>query len=259
MKRLVCALLIGATLCSGAFLTACSGTAEIKYTLGEDGLHYVVSGVEGNKSALQTYEIPAVYSPSEEEAPLPVTEIGYEAFMECGRLYSVTMPDSITKIADRAFMGCPFSEIEISENCTSIGYGAFAMCSALKEITVPDSVTFLDERAFYGCSSLKTAKIFADVEDLVPYVFANKYNNYGGNLFTDTALEVIELSSNIKKIHFTAFDGNVKVSKIIFHGTEQQWDELYFYDYIKDEEGNISEKKLKKEDILLETPIEFVQ
>ena len=52
--------------------------------------------------------------------------------IDCSSLASVTIPDSVTEIGERAFAGC----------------------SSLASVTIPDSVTRIKRQAFVGCGSL---------------------------------------------------------------------------------------------------------
>ena len=78
-------------------------------------------------------------------------------FCGCSSLTSITIPDSITSIKDRAFEDCSsLTSITIPDSVTSIEYCAFENCSSLTSITIPDSVTSIGNYAFYDCSSLTT-------------------------------------------------------------------------------------------------------
>ena len=76
---------------------------------------------------------------------------------------SITIPNSVTSIGDRAFRGCSsLTNITIPSSVTSIGEFAFSGCSSLTSITIPDSVTSIGWGAFYDCSSLKTINCEAE-------------------------------------------------------------------------------------------------
>ena len=117
-----------------------------------------------------------------------LTEVGNNAFEDCTRLTSVTIPNSVTSIGESAFGNCSgLTSIVVEEgntvydsrnNCnaivktstntlitgcqntvipnsvTSIWQFAFGNCSGLTSIVIPDSVTSIGEGAFQDCKSL---------------------------------------------------------------------------------------------------------
>lgn len=65
-----------------------------------------------------------------------VTEIGKEAFVGNTKITSVNIPDTVSRICDKAFYGC--------KNLTDVSFAN------------ADAVNVLGERAFSGCNSLKS-------------------------------------------------------------------------------------------------------
>lgn len=76
------------------------------------------------------------------------------AFEKCTNTFSVTLPDCVTFIGDRAFKGSGLSRIILSPGTESIGEEAFAQCTALKEITIPGRIDSLTSGVFKDCTSL---------------------------------------------------------------------------------------------------------
>lgn len=235
---------------SATALCGC-GSAEVKYTLSEDGTHYIVSGVSGRQTALTTYEVPEEHMEAGDTVALPVTEIGDSAFYGCAYLAKVTLPDSITRIGNLAFALCGFTHFTIPDSVTEIGYSAFGMCSSLREITVPASVTELGEKAFMGCSRLETAVVEANVTELKNETFYNSVAADAGNTYYNTALTKVYLPATMQKIEKSALYGNF-ITDIYFAGTQEQWDALYFYEMVKKEgsDTEYEEKVIDKKDII---------
>ena len=70
---------------------------------------------------------------------------------------SYTIPNSVTKIEDSAFMYCSSLEsITISDSVTEIGIMAFSGCNSLKSITIPETVTSISTYCFSGCTGLES-------------------------------------------------------------------------------------------------------
>lgn len=243
MKKKFAALLAALmAICSLAALAACdSGEATVNYSLSEDGTYYIVSGVSGSRRKFGAVEVPATYG--EEGKELPVKAIADEAFRECTNLYSVTLPEGIESIGVRAFMYCAFRTFTIPQTVTSIGYAAFGMCKSLTEITIPASVTNLEAYAFAYCTSLTKAVVKAQIQDLPYRVFAGSSQSVGSNVFTDSSLTELYLSSSIQSINEYAIEGvTVSTFHIYYQGTEEEWQKVKLYVRTatdnKDESGN---------------------
>ena len=87
--------------------------------------------------------------------PAGVTNIGNEAFFNCGRLTSVMIPGSLISIGNYAFFGCVgLTNATIRHGVTRLGYWMFASCESLTSVTIPASVTNIGSYAFGDCSSL---------------------------------------------------------------------------------------------------------
>ena len=89
-----------------------------------------------------------------------VKGIGYEAFKDCSKLTSVTIPDGVTEIDMFAFKDCSsLTSVNIPDSVIEIDTEAFKNCSSLTSITIPDGVTLIRDGVFEGCSSLTSVTI----------------------------------------------------------------------------------------------------
>jgi len=111
------------------------------------------------------------------------------AFYGCGKIKSVSLPDSLHGIWEMAFCGCSsLKEITIPEGVIYIGVSAFrgagiekitfpdgpmdidinafAFCENLTEIELPLCLKYISSGLFWGCENLKKVTIPASVENI---------------------------------------------------------------------------------------------
>ena len=167
-----------------------------------------------------------------------VTTIADEAFIDRKDLTSITIPDSVTSIGERAFCGCQklanqngfviirnvlygyfgnASNAVIPEGVTSICTHAFYECSGLTSITIPDSVTNIGNGAFYGCKSLTSITIpdgvtsigfetFKKCNNLTSITIPDSVTSIGTMAFHNCSnLTSITIPDSITSIGFHAF------------------------------------------------------
>jgi hypothetical protein len=133
--------------------------------------------------------------------PDSVTEIGERAFIGCDGLESVEIPPSVTKIGNDAFKGCNIDNfshplLTIKNGC-GIKENVVLYCtSQSSSITIPDGVTEIGEEAFLHCSSLESVEIPPSVTKIGKEAF------YGCE-----SLESVEIPSSVTKIGEDAFRG----------------------------------------------------
>ena len=108
--------------------------------------------------------------------PSYFTEIPDEMFASCSGLYGLTFTSDITKIGVAAFAGCPLSDSDftIPDTVTRIEERAFYNCS-LTNGDLPDSLTYIGARAFYGEKNFKetTVKLPAKLVEIGESAFEN--------------------------------------------------------------------------------------
>jgi len=92
--------------------------------------------------------------------PDTVTKIADGAFFNCQKLTAITLPATVTSIEKNAFHSCfALTRITIQGSIKKIPEGMFYDCRSLTEVTVPDSVTSIDKWSFFGCTNLTTLRV----------------------------------------------------------------------------------------------------
>ena len=168
--------------------------------------------------------------------PDGVTEIRDYAFVNCGKVTSVTIPESVTSIGKGAFEGTIWyndenylengvlyidnwlisansslsGDYQIKASTRGIADNAFYGCSGLKSVIIGNSVTNIGQYAFFNCSGLGTVTIPESVTGIGNLAFYGVYDiNYNGtatgspwgaqyvNLVTDGWLTFCGMSQSV--------------------------------------------------------------
>lgn len=87
-------------------------------------------------------------------------------------VYSITCPDSVTRISDHAFEQCSLRKFGFSEKTEYIGCYAFSESALTGEIELPESVNFIGDSAFSG-SYITEISIPDSVNEIYYSTFAN--------------------------------------------------------------------------------------
>ena len=144
---------------------AYEGSVTIPKSVNYNGKTYSVTSI-GSDAFLCCGNLTSVTIPNS------VTSIGSDAFEQCTSLTSVTIPNGVTSIGGCAFCHCSnLTSVTIGNSVTSIGNNAFYECSSLTSITIPNSVTTIGSRAFYGCTGLSSITIPNSVTSILGATF----------------------------------------------------------------------------------------
>ena len=149
-----------------------------------------------------------------------ITHLGEDAFMDAVNLTSATLPDSLTSIADSAFMQSDdrigyvhgLTNIVIPDKVTALG-GSVFWGTAITAITIPESVTSIGKYLCRDCLNLTEAHINGTL--------------LGTFMFTGcTNLKTLTISAKVKSIGECALTYCSSLESISFYGTTSQWDSI---------------------------------
>lgn len=134
-----------------------------------------------------------------------VTAVDKCAFINCGPIKKVIIPDTITIIGEEAFKNCGLEEVKLSNTLEGIGAASFSCCRSLKAIDLPDSVIRIGNDAFSNCDQLNSIKFPNSIEIIE-----------SNTLIGCSKLSSITIPSSVKGIQSHAF-GNYYYS--LYGGT----------------------------------------
>ena len=127
-------------------------------------------------------------------SPLPVTQIGKEAFKNNTKLTSIVIGNNVTQISESAFMGCTNLEsVTFGTGLTHIIQSAFAGSGLNGDLVFPQSLKYINQRAFYGTSI--TSVKFQSNPSIQSEAFGN-CNNVQAYYFSPSVLKPIIQQSN---------------------------------------------------------------
>lgn len=122
-----------------------SGSVSIPATIRYNNRSYNVTTVSAVNAGVTSVEIAE-----------GITNIN-TAFQLKSSLISISVPSSVLRIEENAFMGCPLlSSVILKNGLTYIGTNAFAGCKSLINITIPSTISSMGDHVFFNCQNLKT-------------------------------------------------------------------------------------------------------
>lgn len=161
--------------------------------------------------------------------PDTVVSIGDRAFYGCRELTSLTIPDSVTSLGANVFQGCGITSITLGSAIPEITYDAFKGCWKLKEVNLSEGLTAIQNYAFSYCDALTSITVpdsvttvgtgaFSYCMNLEKASFGSKLSSLPSNAFMGcsklTGIEISEDNPNYKADGLMVFskDGKTLMS-----------------------------------------------
>jgi hypothetical protein len=199
---------------SGAF-TYCNGLMAITADTNNPAFT-TVDGILFDKQQTTLLQCPQKVAGSY-TIPDTVTNIGAQAFCECGGLSTVTIGNGVVSLGSGAFQYCTgLNSLIIPDGVTSIA-AAFTYCTGLTNVTIGKGVTSIGNNAFYQCTSLMNVSIptnvcsigsgaFYSCSSLPEIALPGSVTNIGANAFYDcTRLGSVTIPGNVISVGPDAF------------------------------------------------------
>ncbi|MDA7882033.1 leucine-rich repeat domain-containing protein [Akkermansiaceae bacterium] len=157
----------------------------------------------------------------------PVVYIGEAAFERCVRLTRVTIPEGVTNIGPRGFLGNTLlEEILLPQSLINIQESAFRDCFNLRNLILPPNLFTISARAFSNCYSLRKViipdSVISTGQSVFQFCLRLEEITFGNNLIwisdytcsTCSNLKKVILGENIREIKAHAFQSCEKLAEI---------------------------------------------
>lgn len=191
-------------------ITDSSGT---KYTITQiDSCSYYITSLILPDTVTSVYRLAFFFKSNLQSITFPnnLTSIGEKAFEGCSALTAAELSGTkITAVPDYAFNQCAsLTTVSLPEGLTSIGLLAFGECSNLASVNLPSTLTSIGGSAFYRCSALTEITIPSGVEAIGYRTFESC-----------SSLSKVTLSEGLKSIGQNAFYSCTSLSEITIPST----------------------------------------
>ena len=139
-----------------------------------------------------------------------ITSVGSEAFTDCTKASSVSLPDTVTAIGQGAFRLCTgLTSFSVPAGCTDIGPRSFTGCSSIAAFTVTGGNTaFTAEDGVLFSYDRSTLLAYPPAKTDPSYTVPESVTEIGALSFADCkSLSDVLLGSHVSSIGESAFEG----------------------------------------------------
>ena len=147
----------------------------------------------------ESIQIPATVNWS--EGSFSVTAVADKGFENNTNLTTITFPESVQTVGNKAFYGCSKLSAVTFNGQTAIGDEAFRNCTSLINVSLPSGLKTIGDRAFQNANSITQIEFKDGIESIGAFAFMDC-----------KALTAVRLPNTTKSIGTSAFENCIKLT-----------------------------------------------
>ena len=165
---------------------------------------------------------------------LTVTGIGEGVFADrpFDEIEKITLPETVSTIAQGAFANCVGIEITVIGELTEVGEKAFLNCDGLSSVKLGEGLKEVGIQAFCGCVNLKDVRLPSSLEKI------------GENAFEDCTSLVYVVMHDTTKLSNSSFIGCDSLVTVYYYGTDESFTQMFASESDKYGNESITEARL---------------
>ena len=203
---------------------SCTGLTDIYYTGSNESWCGITFGNDSSNPVRYGKNL-YVDNTLSNEFVIPETVTEIKAYAFGAGVKSVTIPDSVTSIADYAFYGCTgLKSVTIPDSVESIGNYAFYGCTGLEELTMPASAKIYQSQYTFGnCTNIEKITLTKGTGTMQSYGLSSSTSStstyYVYTPWYISQCKEIIIEDGVTNISDYAFDGCVGLKSITIPGS----------------------------------------
>ncbi len=162
-----------------------------------------------------------------------VTSITQVAFYSYSNLETVTLPDSLKKIEQRAFSGTDLKEITLPKGVEELGDLVFDSCTALEAINVDeDNILYSSVDGVLFDKNKKTLIQYPRNKTAAAYTVPDSVETIRYSAFNEAGfIKEITITNTVKKIDTSAFAACTALTDVYYYGSKADFENIKITNY----------------------------
>lgn len=156
--------------------------------------------------------------------------IGEYAFLCCGSLEEVTVPSSVKRIEEGAFLDCEgITRVNLNDGLEYIGECAFSGCISLTEFNMPSSVKEVGSGVIMFGGNYGFGGVVDSFNQVGKIVLSDNLTEIPDFAFSYCGITAITIGSKVEQISYSSFYGCEQLESVVIPASVTKIESYAFY------------------------------